>query len=350
MSEPVMGVGICRPPALRKFALLATALSLFGCAVVSASVLAADAPASDVAYSVESAKASKSLILDVVHAGPRLVAVGDRGHILYSDDKGTTWLQAKVPTRQLLTSVFFVDDKHGWAVGHDAQILASEDGGVTWTKQFEDLKRESPLLDVWFKDVNSGFAVGAYGALMETTDGGKHWEDASDRLDNEDQYHLNAITAVKDAGLFIVGEQGSMFRSADGGQTWEKLEGPYQGSLFGVLGTAQANTLLAYGLRGNLYRSTDFGSTWQQIELKAERGDLEFGLSGGTLLDDGSIVIVGNGGSVISSSDNGETFSVFNRRDRISLSSVTAAGNGNLILTGQGGVHATSLNGAELGK
>ncbi len=61
------------------------------------------------------------------------------------------WTQAKEQTRQLLTSVFFVDDQHGWAVGHDAQILASEDGGVTWTKQFEDLKRESPLLDVWFR-------------------------------------------------------------------------------------------------------------------------------------------------------------------------------------------------------
>ncbi|AWY38770.1 hypothetical protein DKY63_02140 [Pseudomonas putida] len=350
MSEPVMGVGTCRPPALRKFALLATALSLLGCSVWSASALSADAPATDAVYSVESAKASKSLVLDVVHAGKRLVAVGDRGHILYSDDQGATWTQAKVPTRQLLTSVFFVDDKHGWAVGHDAQILSSEDGGVTWTKQFEDLKRESPLLDVWFQDVSNGFAVGAYGALMATTDGGKNWEDVSDRLDNEDQYHLNAITAVKDAGLFIVGEQGSMFRSADWGQTWEKLEGPYEGSLFGVIGTAQPNTLLAYGLRGNLYRSTDFGSTWEQVELKAERGALEFGLSGGTLLEDGSIVIVGNGGSVISSSDNGETFSVFNRRDRISISSVVGAGNGNLILGGQGGVRATMPNGAELGK
>jgi photosystem II stability/assembly factor-like uncharacterized protein len=345
-----MGVGICRPPALRKFALLATALSLLGCAALSAPVLAADAPAADTAYSVESAKAAKSLMLDVVHAGKRLVAVGDRGHILYSDDQGSTWTQAKVPTRQLLTAVYFVDDRHGWAVGHDAQVLASTDGGVTWTKQFEDLKRESPLLDVWFKDVNSGFAVGAYGALMETTDGGKHWEDASDRLDNEDQFHLNAIAAVKDAGLFIVGEQGSMFRSADWGQTWEKLEGPYEGSLFGVIGTAQPNTLLAYGLRGNLYRSTDFGSTWEQVELQAARGSLEFGLSGATLLDDGSIVIVGNGGSVISSSDNGETFTVFNRPDRISVSAVTAAGNGNLILAGQGGVRATSPTGAELGK
>jgi photosystem II stability/assembly factor-like uncharacterized protein len=345
-----MGVGICRPPALRKIALLATALSLLGCAVLSAPVLAAAAPASDTVYAIESAKAAKSLMLDVVHAGKRLVAVGDRGHILYSDDQGATWAQAKVPTRALLTSVFFVDDKHGWAVGHDAQILASEDGGVTWTKQFEDLKREAPLLDVWFKDVNSGFAVGAYGALLETTDGGKHWEDASDRLDNEDQYHLNGIASVKDAGLFIVGEQGSMFRSADWGQTWEKLEGPYQGSLFGVIGTAQANTLLAYGLRGNLYRSTDFGSTWEQVELKAARGALEFGLSGATLLDDGSIVIVGNGGSVIRSNDNGETFSVFNRPDRISVSAVTAAGNGNLILAGQGGVRATSPTGSELGK
>ncbi|MGE8482004.1 YCF48-related protein [Pseudomonas sp. FP1740] len=349
MSEPVMGVSICRPPVLRRFALLATALSLLGCAVLSAPVLAAAAPTADVVYSIESAKASKGLMLDVVHAGKRLVAVGDRGHILYSDDQGATWTQAKVPTRQLLTAVFFVDDKHGWAVGHDAQILASEDGGVTWTKQFEDLRRESPLLDVWFKDVDSGFAVGAYGALLETTDGGKNWEDVSDRLDNEDQYHLNAIAAVKDSGIFIVGEQGSMFRSADEGQTWEKLEGPYEGSLFGVIGTAQPATLLVYGLRGNLYRSTDFGTTWEQVELKAARGALEFGLSGATLLDDGSIVIVGNGGSVIRSSDDGETFSVFNRPDRISVSSVTAAGNGNLILAGQGGVRVTSPTGAENG-
>ncbi|MFJ6089373.1 WD40/YVTN/BNR-like repeat-containing protein [Pseudomonas chlororaphis] len=349
MSEPVMGVSSCRPPALRRFALLATALSLLGVALLPAPVQAA-ASAADTVYSTESTKASKGLMLDVVHAGSRLVAVGDRGHILYSDDQGQTWTQAKVPSRQLLTAVYFVDAKHGWAVGHDAQVLASEDGGLTWTKQFEDLKREAPLLDLWFQDTSNGFAVGAYGALLATTDGGKHWEDASDRLDNEDQYHLNAIAAVKDSGLFIVGEQGSMFRSADWGQTWERLEGPYEGSFFGVIGTAQPATLLAYGLRGNLYRSTDFGSTWEQVELKAARGSLEFGLSGATLLDDGSLVIVGNGGSVVRSTDNGLTFSVYNRPDRISLAAVTAAGNGNLILAGQGGVRSTSANGADLGK
>lgn len=350
MSEPVMGVGIGRPPALRRFAMLATALSLLATAVLSAPVLAAATPAVETVYSIESAKAAKGLMLDVVHAGNRLIAVGDRGHILYSNDQGATWTQAKVPTRQLLTSVFFVDEQHGWAVGHDAQILASTDGGLTWTKQFEDLKREAPLLDVWFKDTSSGFAVGAYGALLTTTDGGKTWEDVSDRLDNEDQYHLNGIAAVKDSGLFIVGEQGSMFRSADWGETWEHVEGPYEGSLFGVIGTAQPATLLAYGLRGNLFRSSDFGSTWEPVELKAARGALEFGLSGATLLDDGSIVIVGNGGSVVRSSDDGQSFSVLNRPDRISVSGVTAAGNGNLILVGQGGVRVSMPTGAELSK
>ncbi|WP_177413664.1 YCF48-related protein [Pseudomonas sp. Larv2_ips] len=343
-----MGWVVCRPRAARKVAMLATALSLLG--VLSTPVLAADETGAPPAFAIQSPKAAKGLMIDVVHAGSRLVAVGDRGHILYSDDQGSTWTQAKVPTRQLLTAVFFVDEKHGWAVGHDAQILASADGGATWTQQYQDLKREAPLLDIWFKDAEHGLAVGAYGALIETTDGGKTWADVSDRLDNEDQFHLNAIASIKDAGLFIVGEQGSMFRSSDDGQTWEKLEGPYQGSLFGVISTAQPHTLLAYGLRGNLYRSTDFGSTWEQVELNAARGALEFGLSGATLLDDGSLVVVGNGGSVVVSHDDGQTFSVFNRPDRISLSAVTATGNGNLILVGQGGVRVASAAGAELSK
>jgi len=361
MSEPVMrrtqaghAAGFLRTPALRVHSPLAKALSL--CSVLSILacgsvplVQAAEGPASS--YAIESAKAHHSLLLDVARAGKRLVAVGDRGHILYSDDNGGTWVQAKVPTKQMLTAVFFVDDQHGWAVGHDAQILASADGGQTWSKQFEDLEREAPLLDIWFKDLNTGYAVGAYGALLETTDGGANWEDVSDRMDNEDGYHLNAIVAVKDSGLFVVGELGGMFRSADWGQTWETLEGPYEGSLFGALGTDEAGTLLVYGLRGHLFRSTDFGTTWEQLELNTpNNGPLEFGLADGNLLDDGSVVVVGHGGTVLKSTDNGRTFSLINRADRLSLAGVAALDNGNLILVGQGGVHVASPTGADLGQ
>jgi photosystem II stability/assembly factor-like uncharacterized protein len=302
-------------------------------------------------YSVISNKAQQSLLLDVSSVGKRLVAVGDRGHVLFSDDNGTSWVQAKVPTTQMLTAVYFVDDTHGWAVGHDAQILATTDAGTTWVKQYEDLELESPLLDIWFKDRSLGYAVGAYGVLLETTDGGANWEDVSDRMNNEDAYHLNAIVEVKNSGLFAVGEQGMMFRSPDWGQTWETLDSPYEGSLFGALGTNEAGTLLVYGLRGHLFRSTDFGSTWQAISLNtANNGPLEFGLADGNRLADGSIVIIGHGGTVLKSTDNGQNFTVTNRADRLSLAGVAAMENGNLILVGQGGVHAATPTGADLGQ
>jgi photosystem II stability/assembly factor-like uncharacterized protein len=331
---------------------LAKALSLLGvCSVLALGAsLPLQAAEAATVTSIESPKAVTSLLLDTTHAGKRLVAVGDRGHILFSEDAGRNWVQARVPTRQLLTAVYFVDDKHGWAVGHDSQILATDDGGANWELQFEDLQREAPLLDIWFRDSNTGYAVGAYGALLETTDGGKSWNDVGDRLDNEDGYHLNGITAVKDAGLFVVGEAGSMFRSADWGQTWEKVKGPYEGTLFGTLGTASANTVLAYGLRGNLFRSTDFGNTWQQVKLLSESGPLEFGLANGSLLKDGTVVVVGHGGSVLTSKDSGRSFTVFNRADRASLAGATDDAAGNLILVGQGGVHLATPTGAEPGK
>ncbi len=356
MREPVMrrtrsGALSFQAPA-RHPSPLAKALSLLSVCSVLAFAAPLPLQAADAATitSIESPKAVTSLLLDIAHAGKRLVAVGDRGHILFSEDAGRNWVQARVPSRQLLTAVYFVDDKHGWAVGHDAQILASDDGGANWELQHEDLEREAPLLDIWFRDTSTGYAVGAYGALLETSDGGKTWNDVSDRLDNEDGYHLNGITAVKEAGLFVVGEAGSMFRSADWGQTWEKVQGPYEGTLFGALGTASANTLVAYGLRGNLFRSTDFGKSWQQIKLLSESGPLEFGLANGSLLKDGTLVIVGHGGSVLTSKDAGRAFTVVNRADRASLAGATDDAAGNLVLVGQGGVHLATPTGVEPGK
>lgn len=299
-------------------------------------------------YSIESAAASTGLLLDVTRAGKRLIAVGDRGHILYTDDEGQQWLQARVPTQQLLTSVFFVDDRYGWAVGHDALILATRDGGATWTRQYDDLERESPLLDIWFKDRNTGYAVGAYGAVLETTNGGQDWSSISDRLDNEDGYHLNAISAVTDAGLFIVGEMGAMFRSADWGLTWETLEGPYDGSLFGIVSSGKPESLIVYGLRGHIFRSTDFGESWIETKVRTENGTLQFGLADGGLLANGDVLIVGHGGTVLRSSNDGESFTVSNRPDRASLAGVTSGVDRQLVLVGQNGIHITDANGNDL--
>lgn len=301
-------------------------------------------------HAAQTLRATQSLLLDITRAGSRIITVGERGHILYSDDEGKTWQQAKVPTQQLLTAVYFVDAQQGWAVGHDALILHTQDGGLTWAQQYQDLELEAPLLDIWFADQHTGFAVGAYGTLLHTQDGGQRWDSIDDALENENGYHLNAITAVKGAGVFIVGEMGVMYRSLDMGENWETVTSPYQGSLFGVQATAQENTLLVYGLRGHVFRSTDFGDSWQRINLRTANGVFEFGLADSSLLVDGSVLIVGHGGSVLRSTDAGQSFSIVNRADRLSLAGVTAAQNGNLILIGQHGIHLASPSGVALEK
>lgn len=358
MSEPVMWrtpVGraekMSRSPMFSSQSPLARTLSL--CSVLSILLFAAvpaqaqSAAEPGVRHALESQKAASTLLLDIAYAGKRLVAVGDRGHILYSDDGGSSWTQAKVPTRQLLTAVSFADDKHGWAVGHDALVLATSDGGQTWTQQYENREGEVPLLDVWFENAQHGFATGAYGVLLETTDG-QNWEDVTDRLDNEDGSHLNAIAEIDGSGLFIVGEMGGMFRSADMGETWERVESPYQGSFFGVVGGTEPGVVVAFGLRGNLFRSTDFGDSWQAIELLDDGDAVESGLADGNRLPDGRIVVVGHGGTVLSSSDNGQSFKLFSRPDRRSLSGVVGNPDGNLVLVGQSGVRVVSPDGANL--
>src|SRR6266545_207960 len=198
--------------------------------------------------------AAKSLLQGVARAGPRLVAVGQRGHIVYSNDGGTTWVQAKVPVSSDLTAVFFASDQRGWAVGHDGVILMTADGGLTWTSQFDgkranerlvehmehqvaakpqsaelkglldEAKRskeqgaDKPFLDVWFADENTGYVVGAYNLIFHT---------AAD-------------------GLYIAGEGGLVLKQDRDTQRFRALSLPYNGSYFGVVGDKTA--VVVFGL------------------------------------------------------------------------------------------------------
>ncbi|HAB64507.1 MAG TPA: hypothetical protein DCE49_10040, partial [Pseudomonas sp.] len=161
-------------------------------------------------------------------------------------------------------------------------------------------------------------------------------------------FHLNAIAEIPGSGLFIVGEMGGMFRSADMGETWERVESPYQGSFFGVVGGGEPGVVVAFGLRGNLFRSADFGDSWQAIELLDDGDAVESGLADGNRLADGRIVVVGHGGTVLSSEDDGQSFKLFSRPDRRSLSGVVGNPDGNLVLVGQSGVRIVSPTGANL--
>src|SRR5699024_10076488 len=84
--------------------------------------------------------APENLLNDVARAGDRIVAAGERGHIIYSDDGGESWTQADVPVSVTLTGLSFASDTEGWAVGHSGVVLHSDDAGETWTLQLTGIK------------------------------------------------------------------------------------------------------------------------------------------------------------------------------------------------------------------
>jgi photosystem II stability/assembly factor-like uncharacterized protein len=325
-------------------------------------VSAADAPAEAIdgnaSDSVAAPLAVKSLLLDVVAVpgGRSIVAVGERGHVLESTDGGATWRQRVAPTRSTLTAVFFVDERHGWAVGHDEVILRTTDGGATWTRTHFEPQKQQPLLDVWFANETVGFAVGAFSTVYRTDDGGATWKNvefapiplakpkakkpaagAEDLGDDEglDQPHLNAIVGTTAAGttahIYVGAEAGHLYRSDDGGTTWRQLASPYEGSFFGLL-PLDGDSLLAFGLRGHLFRSDDAGATWTRLDS----GTTAL-LSGGTRLADGTVVIAGMAGTVVISRDGGRTFAAHQEADRKGFAAVAPAKDG-VVLAGEAGV------------
>jgi len=284
-------------------------------------------------YANPSAMTTKALILDVAEIGDRLVAVGEYGHIIYSDDRGENWVQAQnVPTRNTITNITFLDDKTGFAVGHDATILKTEDGGESWSLKYIERRGENPLFGLQFSSPTYGVAVGAFSTVMETKDGGETWAQRPLVEGGYDDFHLNDLFTDSVGNFYIPAEFGVVYKSKDGGRTFEGIQTAYEGSFWGGMALANGN-LLIWGMRGNAYVSRDGGRNWVRSETNTDRS-----ISGGTQLADGTIVLTGLSGLVLVSKDNGRNFDAIVRSDRLSFATVSSKSDGEVLLYGDPGV------------
>jgi len=350
--------------------------------LLPALAMAADAPAdkpsstwADPATAVAEIKPleAKSLLLDVARSGTRYVAVGARGDVLLSDD-GRDWRQVEVPTRATLTAVAAID-ANVWTVGHDGMILHSADAGEHWQIQRKDPwqaanaggdpTQGAPLLDVLFVDARHGFAVGAYSLALRSEDGGESWQpmtvaakpkDGGDEIEDdkpakrgandketftaeelkvgqEATPHLNAIARTGSGALLIVAERGSAFRSRDNGATWQRLQLPYDGSMFGVIGY-EGDHVLAFGLRGHAFESNALGAHWTPLQTGTE-----LSLMGGVATPDGGAIIVGANGVVLVRAKAGEALHSYVEQSAGIIAAALPVDHGPaLFLAGENGV------------
>jgi photosystem II stability/assembly factor-like uncharacterized protein len=345
---------------VKQFALLiASTLALAGVAFAADDPLATPARASNLAQ--------QRAITSLARVGEHdLVAVGQRGHVLRSNDGGKTWTQAKVPLSSDLTAVQFVDANTGYAVGHDGVVLKSVDGGAAWTKlldgrsanmlALEDMRRivdagggdedrrlldeakrnvelgpDKPFLDLWFTNANEGFVVGAYNLILHTVDGGRTWDSWYARTQNPKLLNLYAIRPAG-GSLYIAGEGGLLLKLDAQAQRFKALPSPYEGSFFGLVGTRAG--VLAFGMRANAFLSCDEGRTWRPV-----RTGLAASITAGDALADGRVALVDQAGNIALSRDAGESFSRVGAPPPMPLSAVAFAREG-LVLAGVRGLRA----------
>jgi len=260
------------------------------------------------------------LLETVTLAGARLVAGGEHGVIIVSDDDGAHWRQVPSPVDVTINQIRFADARTGWAVGEFGVVLKTQDGGLSWTKQLdgvqaanlmlinaEQIAAANPADPVAAKRVRHAKLFvsdgpdkpffflqifdplhlriyGAYGMAFESEDGGAHWADWSNHI--TDPGHLHPYGLVETAGtMLFAGEQGMLLSGPEAGPIQPVTTSPYDGSFFGIIQSPSAG-LIAYGLTGSVYESHDHGATWTQASNPSSST-----INCATLTTDGKILI-----------------------------------------------------------
>ena len=271
-------------------------------------------------------RASKVLLLDVVKTATGFFAVGERGHVLKSID-GNSWAQLATPTRSALTSIAAVDGQL-WSAGHDGVIIHSADAGKTWTMQRRDPytlaagehsvdhdpRQGAPILDIFFSDANNGIAVGAHSLMLVSHDGGASW--TAQQAIAQSGAHAPAAAPI----------QGDVFSKAD--LQLDEEADPH----FNAIASAGPGTLVIVGERGTFLRSSDGGAHWQKLGFPY-KGSM-FGvlsLGGARLLS------YGLRGNVYESTDLGSSWNKVATQGSASVLGGVATGNGGAMLVGMNG-------------
>jgi photosystem II stability/assembly factor-like uncharacterized protein len=252
---------------------------------------------------------------------------GEQGTILYTEDGGDTWEAQESGTDKQIKSLFFVNERQGWAVGGEGDspvrekgiILHTDDGGKTWVEQ--QCEFDLTLNSVFFLNDKEGWIAGKEGVLLHTTDGGKKWERQKSvgvTRAIASIYFVNSQT-----GWLLAGDE--IYRTTDGGKNWAatKLDimtsgprmvpgmgrGPIpvdfspnwsRGSLY------FANEKRGWAVVGRefIFKTEDGGKTWTD-QLKT--GPMSYGLGSIAFIDDkknGCAV----GTSIICTEDGGATW------------------------------------------
>jgi photosystem II stability/assembly factor-like uncharacterized protein len=228
-----------------------------------------------------------------------LIGLGVSEDGLYrTTDGGITFTQVYSGSAE---AVSFLSASAAAGIVNDSYIHSS-DGGLTWTviSAADNRNRLTPVTENIILSWNrpSGFP-NSDGSMSRSTDGGLTWTDLGIVITDG----IYAVTVIDPQNLTAADFNGNMFYSANGGTTWTQTytsPGPKPGYLNSAVPVfADANTgYFGYDF-GFIIKSTDGANSWFQVS-----GGTSQSLNDIERFPDGSLLAVGENGTIVTKSDN----------------------------------------------
>lgn len=202
-------------------------------------------------------------------SGKNAVAVGEYGVVRYTADGGNNWTGILLPGRPDLFGIAKKDSNTVFAVGDRGTVFISSNKGLAWNQLGKGkVPTEQCLCDIAFFDNNKGVIAGDNGTILITNDGGDNWV----KVENKDERGLKSIAYINDSTIICIGDKGVVLLSTNSGNEWAPKESKTQANLK-IVRAPDATHIYAVGDSLSVTISNDIGNTWKCSKLDTVKSD-----------------------------------------------------------------------------
>lgn len=267
-------------------------------------------------------------------------ATSQYGILIKTTDSGSHWKTLGTVAENKLNSIYMLANTNGFAVGDSGTIISSSIDTISqsdlWLKQVSNTK--SNLNSVYFAENNMGFVAGDMGTILRTTSGGEKWI----KMTSGTTFNLKTIFFINRTQGWVAGTkngQGIILRSTNSGENWEIQSA--QITIPGLNSIYFSNKTFgwAVGNRGTILKTTNGGKNWIRQD-----NSLEMNLTSVKFFNEKEGIISGEKGLILTTTNGGSNWDIKYSATGYKLNCISANTSGNVWTCGDSGIIMYSSN------
>ncbi|MEK6900017.1 MAG: YCF48-related protein, partial [Nanoarchaeota archaeon] len=264
-----------------------------------------------------------------------LFTVGTNGTVLRTTNSGSTWTNMNFnATSKELRAVSFTDALTITAVGFDGDVIRNRDAGdpAYWVNSTE--LTSADFFGMQFIDNSTGTIVDSGGGIYRTTDGGTSWTQQQSGVSTS----IRAVSFTSSEVGTAVGNSGTILHTTDGGTTWTNQTSGVLNNLYGVI-FPEVSRHIIVGNSGRISNSIN------RIKWDADSSGVTENLRAISLVNEKFAVAVGQSGTIVRTTNGGETWNSQSSGTTKSLRGVSFINTNVGTAVGESGTIIRTING-----